>query len=131
MKKDLNNLEHLKGNNPFKVPEGYFESVTSQIMSKLPEKTYQQPKKVTVMERVRPWLYMAAVFAGLGLFFKVIIGFGGSSDSLANTDSVNIQSSVPLNTLAVYQTEAEEDYLEYLESQYAGYILAEEMEIYE
>jgi hypothetical protein len=119
MKKELNNPEYLKGSNPFKVPEGYFGNFTSQMMSRLPEKKYEQPKKVTIMEHVRPWLYMAAVFAGLGLFFKAVISFDDSSPSTTST------------TLAVYQAEVDEDYLEYLESQYASYILAEEMEIYE
>ncbi|MDR1623395.1 MAG: hypothetical protein LBS04_00240 [Tannerellaceae bacterium] len=114
MKKELNNLERLKGPNPFKVPEGYFENFTSQMMSRLPEKKYEQPKKATMMEHVRPWFYMAAVFAGLGLFFKAIIGFGD-----------------PSATLSARQAEVDVDYLEYVESQYASYILAEEMEIYE
>jgi hypothetical protein len=114
MKKELDNRERLKGEHPFKTPEGYFENFTSLMMSQLPEKKYEQPRKVTMMERIRPWLYMAAVFAGLGLFFKAIIGF-----------------SDPSATLSTRQAEVEADYLEYLESQYATYILAEEMEIYE
>ncbi|MDR1161175.1 MAG: hypothetical protein LBK45_02440 [Tannerellaceae bacterium] len=114
MKKELDNWERLKGNKPFKTPEGYFEDFTSRMMSQLPEKKYEQPKKVTLMERVRPWLYMAAVFAGLGLFFKAIISLGDPSDALVER-----------------QAEVNEDYLEYVESQYASYILAEEMDIYE
>ncbi|MDR1201446.1 MAG: hypothetical protein LBL58_07450 [Tannerellaceae bacterium] len=115
MKKELNNPERLlKGPAPFNVPEGYFENFTSRMMSRLPEKKYEQPKKVTLMQHVRPWLYMAAVFAGLGLFFKVVVGLGYSSA-----------------TLSAGQAEVDEDYLEYVESQYASYILAEEMEIYE
>jgi hypothetical protein len=115
MKKELDNREGAKGNNPFKTPEGYFENFTPRMMGRLPEKKYEQPRKVTVMERIRPWLYMAAVFAGLGLFFKAVIGNDSSS-------------SIPF---ATHQAEVEADYLEYLESQYATYILAEEMGIYE
>ena len=131
MKKELNNLEHLKGNNPFKVPEGYFENFTSQIMSQLPEKTYEPPKKVAKLDRIRPWLYMAAVFAGLVFFFKAVVGLGDSSENLANTDSTFVQPAIPSGTLATLQAEEDADYLEYLETQYAGYILAEEMENYE
>ncbi|MDR0431216.1 MAG: hypothetical protein LBH58_12165 [Tannerellaceae bacterium] len=131
MNKKINNLERLKGGDPFKVPEGYFEDFASQMMRKLPDKTYEQPKRVTMMDRVRPWVYMAAVFAGLGLFFKVIVGFDGSSDSPDGTDFVTTQYSVPATTLTSYRAEEEEDYLEYLETQYVGYILAEELGIYE
>lgn len=114
MKRELNNPEYLGGSNPFNVPEGYFENFTSRMMSRLPEKKYEQPKKVTMMEHIRPWFYMAAVFAGLGLFFKAIIGFDD-----------------PSAMLSARQAEVDEDYLEYVESQYVSYILAEEMEIYE
>ena len=38
MKKEENNLDRLKGTNPFTVPEGYMEGLTERIMSQLPEK---------------------------------------------------------------------------------------------
>ena len=72
MKTEQNNLDRLKGKNPFTVPEGYMEGLTANIMSQLPEREPEEEvKKVSLMDRVRPWLYMAAVFAGLGLFFKM------------------------------------------------------------
>ena len=70
MKTEQNNLDRLKGKNPFTVPEGYMEGLTANIMSQLPERELKRGEKVSLMDRVRPWLYMAAVFAGLGLFFK-------------------------------------------------------------
>ena len=82
MKKEENNLDRLKGTNPFTVPEGYMEGLTERIMSQLPEKPEERAKRISLMDRVRPWLYMAAVFAGLGLFFKAIVGINGS-DGLA------------------------------------------------
>ena len=39
MKKVNDNLDKLKGENPFKVPEGYMEGLTDLIMSQLPEKS--------------------------------------------------------------------------------------------
>jgi len=33
MKKEENNLDRLKGTNPFTVPEGYMEGLTERIMS--------------------------------------------------------------------------------------------------
>ncbi|MDH6306076.1 hypothetical protein M2459_002780 [Parabacteroides sp. PF5-5] len=130
MKKELKDIELLKGGNSFKVPEGYFESFTSRMMEQLPEKTYSAPKKVTMLDRVRPWLYMAAVFAGLGLFFKAIVGID-SSTQLAHTDTLAIQSTVTTPVLATLQGDEEEEYLEYLENQYTSYILAEELSNYE
>ena len=40
--------------NAFRVPEGYFEQFTAQVMEKLPE---QQKARTTML---RPWLYAAA-----------------------------------------------------------------------
>ena len=36
MKTEQNNLDRLKGKNPFTVPEGYMEGLTANIMSQLP-----------------------------------------------------------------------------------------------
>lgn len=130
MEKKSNNLDLLKENNPFKVPEGYMEGLTSQIMDQLPEKIIREPQKVTLMDRVRPWLYLAAVFAGLGLFFNLLVGEGDPSDS--GTDSLFVQSAtVSSRTVAVVQADEDEEYLEYLEAQYANYILTEEWSNYE
>ena len=38
MKTEQNNLGHLKGKNPFIVPEGYMEGLTANIMIHIPEK---------------------------------------------------------------------------------------------
>lgn len=123
MKKEQNNLEKLKEENPFKVPEGYFENLTTQIMSQLPEQPdIKEPaKSVTMMERVRPWLYMAAVFAGLLLFFRALTGISPTGEE---TD----QDSLLVHTEALphdFYTE-DEEYLEYIENQYASYLLTEE-----
>lgn len=40
--------------NAFRVPEGYFEQFTAQVMEQLPE---QQKARTTML---RPWLYVAA-----------------------------------------------------------------------
>ena len=120
MKKEENNLDRLKGTNPFTVPEGYMEGLTERIMSQLPEKQEERAKRISLMDRVRPWLYMAAVFAGLGLFFKAIVGINGSDGSTAS-DSLLVRTEVPI------EAEEDEEYLEYLEAQYANYLLDEEL----
>ena len=102
------------------------EGLTANIMSQLPEKVPEEgTKKVSLMDRVRPWLYMAAVFAGLGLFFKVLVG---SEDKVARTDSLLVKTDVSSAAVSALQAAEDEEYLEYLEERYAGYILAEEIE---
>ena len=52
---------------PFKVPEGYFEHFHEQLMSNLPETvpTAAPAERITFMTRIKPWLYMAAMFSGI------------------------------------------------------------------
>lgn len=130
MEKESGNLERLKGKNPFLVPEGYMEGLTDQIMSRISEQTYEEEKKtVSLMDRIRPWLYMAAVFAGLGLFFKAIVGFL-PEDGMNRVDSLLVNTAVPQEALDLIQDEMndeDEEYLEYIEAQYADYLIAEEM----
>ncbi|MDR1980801.1 MAG: hypothetical protein LBQ39_04160 [Tannerellaceae bacterium] len=130
MKKESNNLVHMKGKNPFTVPDGYMEGLTSRIMTRLPEKTHQEAVKVTFMDRVRPWIYMAAVFAGLGLFFKIFLATDDQGGDV-KTDSLFVQTMISSDTFSSMQAGENEEYLEYLESQYTDYILAEELAYYE
>lgn len=60
--------------NPFTVPEGYFENFPQELMSKLPEKEFTPEPKVTTWQRIKPWIYMAAMFGGLMLTTRVLLG---------------------------------------------------------
>jgi hypothetical protein len=67
--KEEDKIKNLCGaKTPFKVPEGYFEDFTQQLMNQLPEvKETAHPSEVriTLWQRVRPWFYMAAMFCGI------------------------------------------------------------------
>ncbi len=124
MRKEDNSLERLKGINPFTVPDGYMEGFTERIMSQLPEKPAEGREPVTLMDRIRPWLYMAAMFAGLGLFFKAIVGSDGLGGDAS--DSLLVRTELPAASMEAIQSEEDEEYLEYIETQYAQYLLDEE-----
>lgn len=73
MKEEDNILKKIGKENAFRVPEGYFENFTSEMMNRLPEK--EQPafgaKEPTMWERIKPWTYMAAMFVGAALILRV------------------------------------------------------------
>lgn len=52
---------------PYKVPEGYFEQFHEQLMSRLPEATPEAAPeaRITLMTRIKPLLYLAAMFVGI------------------------------------------------------------------
>lgn len=73
MKEEDTLLKKLGKENSFKVPDGYFENLTSEMMNKLPEKETVAFKEepVSTWTRVKPLLYMAAMFIGAALIIRV------------------------------------------------------------
>ena len=127
MDKKTYNLDNLRGKQPFSVPKGYMDGLTDRIMNQIPEKRLQaeEPLVISWADRVRPWLYLAAVFAGLGIFFKTIVGVMPQTEE----DSLLVQSERPLVSPDEIQDEQEEDleYLEYIEMKYSADLLANEL----
>ena len=129
MNKKENTLDRLKGKQPFRVPDGYMEGLTNRIMESLPEPPVMEAESVSLVERIRPWLYLAAVFAGMGLFFKAIIGVDSAREDMLS-DTLLVRSEVPSASLEAIESEAaqeEADYLEYIEERYANYLLRESL----
>ncbi|MCD8194620.1 MAG: hypothetical protein LUD74_08780 [Tannerellaceae bacterium] len=124
MRKEQDNLNRFKGQNPFSVPDGYMETLTDRIMSQLPEKEEAPVKHISMLDRVRPWIYMAAMFVGLGLFFKVFLAPPAGE---AEGDLLVKNEMVSYSALTAQQEE-DMEYLEYLESRYLDTLLAEQYE---
>ena len=77
MKEEDNIRKKIGTENPFQVPEGYFDTVVADVMSRLPEKeeTTEEPQRQpTTWQRIKPWLYMAAMFAGAALIIRTASG---------------------------------------------------------
>ena len=54
------------------VPDGYFESFSKQMMDKLPAyPEAPRPEILSRWQRVKPYVYMAAMFAGIWLTMKM------------------------------------------------------------
>ena len=66
-------LKKLGKEDSFKVPGGYFENLTSEVMNKLPEKekVVFKEEPVSTWTRLKPLLYMAAMFVGAALIIRV------------------------------------------------------------
>lgn len=57
---------------PYRVPEGYFKSLKKGIMDSLPEYP-EKPKavKLSLWQRCKPYVYLAAMFAGIWCMMQV------------------------------------------------------------
>lgn len=72
MKEEDSLLKKVGKENPFKVPERYFENLTSEVMNALPEKKpAPETEHPTPWTRMRPLLYMVAMFIGAFLIIRV------------------------------------------------------------
>lgn len=65
-------IERYGRKSPMTVPDGYFDSVRIEIGSKLP--AYPTPparQGMSLWQRVKPYVYLAAMFAGIWCMMKV------------------------------------------------------------
>ena len=75
MGKEDNILRKVGTKNPFQVPDHYFEEVVQEVMARLPEKAPVQPiPEPTTWQRIKPWIYMAAMFCGIMLSVRIFVG---------------------------------------------------------
>ena len=54
----------ITNENPFRVPEGYFDQLTADVMARLPERQSENPKEEKTARRIqlrRSWLAAASV----------------------------------------------------------------------
>lgn len=105
--------DHLK-KDPFKVPEGYFETLTSKVMSNLPE----QQKIITLpwKRKSRAILSAAAVFIGIIICSTSLYHFSSSTavTEMALEDSLYMDDMIDYTmmdylTIHQYLTDASGD----------------------
>ncbi len=120
-------LKQKIGNrNPFRVPEGYFEQLTEQVMQQLPEREQplaeQQPINMPRARKVqmRPWLYAAACTV-LALVMGVSYYFMQSP--AISTDSAPMAAVAPA---AASSTVSNNSYID----EVADYVMLDNTEIY-
>jgi hypothetical protein len=103
--------EHLGKRNPFKVPEGYFDSLVSEVMEKLPdaqqteitEPLRTKAVEVTLFARIKPLLYVAACL--LVAVFSFMVYFSDTDDAAGQyqmSASAGVSSDTYLDEMTDY-----------------------------
>jgi hypothetical protein len=120
MKTRFSKLEEIeKSKYPFKVPENYFAQFNEEIMRRLPEKEIVKPHTVSIWDKVKPWVYMAAMFIGFYITIQFLTRDNGENNRgtgetatrqtlTGSTQADNYWSTVQIT---------EEEFFEYLEEQ--------------
>jgi hypothetical protein len=100
MQENKYQLEEMKRENPFKVPEGYFENFTNRIMDQLPEKGASTPTIIPLWSRIKPWMYAAAMIAGIVLLLNIFVIAPKSKNA-----GLNLTSSAEIDEFYQYYEE--------------------------
>ena len=89
-------LESMSKQNPFKVPEGYFENLTAQIMDSLPEnEAKKEPVKLARRKKITYLVYMAAMICGIAFGIRYYITYGrGEINNLSTAQNNSEQISL-------------------------------------
>lgn len=129
MNKESNKLDQIKGENPFKLPKGYMENLSMQVMDKIPERIEKPEEPISFIVKMRPFFYMAGMFAGMVFLLNLLIGDPTSNNETVLKDSLLV--NVKTEYIDIQSIDEDEEYLEYVEEQYSGYLLTEEVALYE
>ena len=130
MKEDLDILSKLGKDSGFKVPENYFSDFNKQMMESLPKPNLTPQVKPSLWVRVRPYVYMAAMFAGIWCMMRVFNDMSGGSSTKApiqamvdglgdekNIDDLMLQESLNEYEILTYEdsVDAEQSGIQFVE----------------
>jgi hypothetical protein len=102
MKKSTIKLSDITKKDPFNVPEGYFESLPESIVSKLPERIPEKTVQISLWNKMKPYIYMAAMFAGIALTIKVFVGISHQNVNTYASKSLDLRSSTDIDDFYYY-----------------------------
>lgn len=91
MKEEKSQILEKLGKEPgFKVPEHYFDDFSKKMAESLPEiNITETDDKPSMWVRVRPYIYMAAMFAGIWCMMKVFNNFNGESNRMQQVHQIS------------------------------------------
>lgn len=86
-------LNSLGKDTGFKVPEGYFEDFNKRMAESLPEvQITPVDNSPSLWIRIRPFVYMAAMFAGVWLMLNVM-RLGANGDASNNRQAAEVSNA--------------------------------------
>ena len=114
MNEEMYIQEKVGKRNPFRVPDGYFDNLTAQVMQNLPE----QPKRRAKSVFMRPVFYAAASVCALLV--------AGAAWMWHPSEEVSSAAPVQAKTVALPQQDASGEYID----EAADYMMLDNHEIY-
>lgn len=116
MENDSRILKRVGRNTGYTIPENYFDSFRSKILSEIPDLPKTSEQKLPIWTRLKPYLYMAAMFAGIWCMMKMFHTISTSDLNLDNPPEAIVMAmaasdhqewSATSADLEIYQVEEE------------------------
>ena len=118
MKEDLDILSKLGKDSGFKIPENYFADFNTKMMESLPKPNLTPQVKPSLWVRVRPYVYMAAMFAGIWCMMRVFNDMSGATSTKAQIQAIvdGLEDEKNIDDLMLQEGLNEYDILTYEDS---------------
>jgi len=87
----MKRIDDIGKRDPFRVPGGYFETLSEKIIDNAQKNNVSMPEEKsekTVFMRMRPMLYLAAAVFGIAVISYSVIKFSHKSSAITSGESV-------------------------------------------
>ena len=91
MKEEQYLIDRVGKQNPFRVPDGYFDTLASEVMARIDAQEERKPKAKSVL--LRPVLYAAASVCALVISAAVYFSFDGSGTARPVQQTASVQQA--------------------------------------
>ena len=117
MKEKNDILSTIGKDSGFKVPENYFSDFAERMAKSLPDQEIQPIPQPTRWQRVRPFVYMAAMFAGIWCMMQIFNGISSKDKGIYNPEIVaGFQNEANVDDFMLHGDVSEYDILTYEDS---------------
>ena len=117
MKEKNDILSTIGKDSGFKVPENYFNDFAEKMAKSLPDQEIQPIPQPTRWQRVRPFVYMAAMFAGIWCMMQIFNGISSKDKGIYNPEIVaGFQNEANVDDFMLHGDVSEYDILTYEDS---------------
>lgn len=117
MKEKNDILSTIGKDSGFKVPENYFSDFAEKMAKSLPDQEIQPIPQPTRWQRVRSFVYMAAMFAGIWCMMQIFNGISSKDKGIYNPEIVaGFQNEANVDDFMLHGDVSEYDILTYEDS---------------
>ena len=117
MKEKNDILSTIGKDSGFKVPENYFSDFAEKMAKSLPDQEIQPIPQPTRWQRVRPFVYMAAMFAGIWCMMQIFNGISSKDKGIYNPEIVaGFQNEANVDDFMLHGDVSKYDILTYEDS---------------